>query len=49
MEKKIVLSQYEMIDKEAPKGEDFDPLVIENVRFTSNDFSIIFRPQLSEF
>ena len=32
MEKKIVLSQYEMIDKETPKGEDFDPLVIENVR-----------------
>jgi hypothetical protein len=32
MEKKITVSQYEMIDKEPLPGEDFDPLVIENAR-----------------
>jgi hypothetical protein len=32
MEKKIVESQYEVVDKDITQSQDFDPLVIENAR-----------------
>ncbi|MBN1219298.1 MAG: hypothetical protein JXM69_10250 [Anaerolineae bacterium] len=32
LQNNITESQYEIVDKETPQGEDFDPLVIENVR-----------------